>query len=128
MSASDAIPKPCRICRKLTTNKTGYCDEHEPAYLEQRAQYAARHDLRRGSPDKRGYDFTWRKVRKTYLLQHPLCEECEKHGRVTPAKEVHHIKAISEGGDRLNPDNLMAVCRACHQKFTEGQIKARRGK
>lgn len=130
MAAQSAIPRPCPICRKVNTNKTGYCDEHEPKYLEdkaiKKATWAARYDKKRGSPSKRGYDATWVKVRKNYLMQHPLCENCEKEGRIMPAREVHHIKAISEGGERFDFDNLMAVCRACHQKFTEEQIKARR--
>lgn len=126
MTAQSAIPKPCPICRKVNTNKTGYCNDHEGAYLERQALYQARHDKRRGSPSKRGYDNTWTKVRKNYLMQHPLCEQCEKEGRIMPAKEVHHIKAISEGGERFDFDNLMAVCRACHQKFTDQQIRERR--
>lgn len=125
--AVQAIPKPCPICRKVNTNKTGYCDEHEPAYLKQKAFYVYKYNVRRGSPSKRGYDATWVKVRKTYLMQHPMCEQCEKEGRITPAREVHHIKAINDGGARLDPDNLMAVCRPCHQKFTEEQMRARRG-
>lgn len=123
--AMDQIFRPCIVCRKLTLNKSSYCDEHQHIFEEKRALYRARHDLRRGTPSSRGYDSTWAKVRKTYLMQHPLCEQCQKEGRVTPAREVHHIKAISEGGDRLDPANFMAVCRACHQKFTEEQIKAR---
>lgn len=118
-----AIPKACKICRKLTTNKTGYCDVHEPAYLEHRAQIKANHELRRGSPSRRGYDATWVKVRKFYLVLHPMCEACEKAGRVTPATEVHHIVALRDGGERLDHENLMAVCRECHQRFTQEEIR-----
>lgn len=59
-------------------------------------------------------------------MEHPLCEECEKNGRVTPATEVHHVYQISNGKDELemqdialNPwkyDGLMALCQDCHQK------------
>lgn len=126
--AVQEIPRPCRICRKLTMNKSGYCKEHEHIAIEREQRHKARHDLRRGTPSRRGYDSTWVKVRKTYLLQHPLCEECEKHGRVMPAAEVHHIVALRDGGARLDPDNLMAVCRACHQKFTQEEIFNRREK
>lgn len=127
MAVPEAITRACPVCRKLTTNKSGYCDEHEKEYLERRDLYRARYDMRRGSPASRGYDRTWATVRKTYLSQHPLCEQCEKEGRVRPAKEVHHIKALQDGGERLNPDNFMAVCRECHRKFTEAEIRARKG-
>lgn len=33
----------------------------------------------------------WRNLRNAYLMEHPLCERCEKEGRITPATDVHHI-------------------------------------
>lgn len=120
------IPRPCKVCRKTTLNKNGYCDEHQAFFEEQekkRKQWFERH---RGSRHERGYDNTWYKVRKTYLMLHPLCEQCEKEGRLTLAKEVHHKIALRDGGSRLDPDNFMAVCRACHQKFTQEEIAKRR--
>lgn len=126
--ATGAIPRPCKICRKLTTNKNGFCDEHKSVGEEQVKRWQAQYDLRRGSPSRRGYDATWVKVRKTYLMQHPLCEQCEKEGRITPAREVHHIIALQDGGNRLDESNFMAVCHACHQKFTQEEIENRRKK
>lgn len=130
MAASAAIPKVCPICRKANTNKTGYCDVHEAKYLEDRkkarAMFAARFDKQRGSPSSRGYDHTWNKVRKNFLMQFPLCAKCMEQNRIMPAREVHHIKAISEGGARFDFENLMSLCRACHQKITEEQLKERR--
>ena len=62
----------------------------------------------------------WRKVRKNYLSLHPVCEQCEKLGKIIPAKIVHHkiyldtatynIPEIS-----LNFDNLEALCFDCHR-------------
>jgi 5-methylcytosine-specific restriction protein A len=76
-----------------------------------------RYDDRRGSAAARGYDARWDKAREAYLNRNPLCEMCEKEGRTTPAVLVHHKKPIDEGGERLNPDNLMALCRECHEKI-----------
>jgi len=66
----------------------------------------------------------WRKLREAYLMQHPLCEMCEKDGKVNEAVEVHHITPISNANDELgmkelgyNPDNLMALCEECHHKL-----------
>jgi len=66
----------------------------------------------------------WRKLREAYLMLHPLCEMCEKDGKVNEAVEVHHITPISNANDELemkelgyNPDNLMALCEECHHKL-----------
>lgn len=66
----------------------------------------------------------WRKLRQAYLMQHPLCELCEKDGKVKEATEVHHITPISNANDELsmkelgyNPNNLMALCEECHHKL-----------
>lgn len=66
----------------------------------------------------------WRKLRKSYLMQHPLCEMCLTEDRTTPACEVHHIKEINTGTNELemmniayDSNNLIALCSACHDKI-----------
>lgn len=66
----------------------------------------------------------WRKLRESYLMQHPLCEMCLKENKVRLAVEVHHITPISTAKDDLemkdigfNPSNLMALCEECHHKI-----------
>jgi 5-methylcytosine-specific restriction enzyme A len=63
----------------------------------------------------------WKRLRLWYLQQHPLCEECLKKDKITPAKEVHHKKKISTGVDideklsiALDENNLESVCIKCH--------------
>lgn len=61
----------------------------------------------------------WRKMRDTYLKEHPICEECLKKGIVTPAEDVHHIKSPFRGGEvnynmLLDYHNLESVCKDCH--------------
>jgi 5-methylcytosine-specific restriction protein A len=46
-----------------------------------------------------------------------LCEECEHDNRIKPADLVHHIIPLTDGGKRLDHDNLMAVCSRCHTKI-----------
>jgi len=65
--------------------------------------------------NERGYDAVWSKARKAYLTRTPLCERCLGSGLLTPAVLVHHIKPLDQGGDRLNANNLMALCRDCHE-------------
>lgn len=66
----------------------------------------------------------WVALRRAVLTEHPICQECERKGLLSPAKEVHHIvpveKATSESDmNALMYDrhNLMALCRACHVRL-----------
>lgn len=60
----------------------------------------------------------WQRFRAWYKAEHPLCEECLKHGRVTATEDVHHIVPINVRPDlALDQDNVLAVCRACHGKM-----------
>ncbi|MEM6560026.1 MAG: HNH endonuclease signature motif containing protein [Planctomycetota bacterium] len=75
---------------------------------------------RRGTPAearptaaRRGYDRQWRKLRDAHLKQHPLCTFC---GHAAAAAD--HIKPLSQGGERLDPDNCRSVCNPCHAKLT----------
>jgi 5-methylcytosine-specific restriction protein A len=61
----------------------------------------------------------WRKLRETYLKQHPVCEECLNKGKVTPATSVHHKESPFKKGEInrhlfLDYNNLMSVCHECH--------------
>lgn len=73
---------------------------------------------------------TWKDLRTSYIMEHPLCEVCLKKGLTVPSEEVHHIKYISSGTNNLemqdiayNPDNLIALCTECHHKIHNNQLK-----
>jgi 5-methylcytosine-specific restriction endonuclease McrA len=55
-------------------------------------------------------------VRKLYLEQHPLCVECQRVGKITPATVVDHITPINTGGARFDFNNLQGLCAHCHNK------------
>lgn len=68
----------------------------------------------------------WRKLRDTYMHQHPICQECLKQGKITPATDVHHIKSPFQHGEinynlLLDYDNLMALCKDCHGNIHAAQ-------
>ena len=61
----------------------------------------------------------WRKLRETYLKEHPLCEDCLAEGKVTPATDVHHIKSPFRKGEvnwnlLLDYNNLASLCKEHH--------------
>lgn len=53
----------------------------------------------------------WRAARAAALARDGYrCTECGRAGRL----EVHHVKAMGDGGAPLDVDNLKTLCRACH--------------
>lgn len=66
----------------------------------------------------------WRSLRLAKLQDNPLCENCERNGKVTAATQVHHKQFISTGDTLLDMqslgfdyNNLMSLCEDCHHKF-----------
>jgi 5-methylcytosine-specific restriction protein A len=63
----------------------------------------------------------WRDCRERQLRRRPLCEKCEREGRISCAEEVHHIRPIESVKDfeamkslAYDESNLMSLCRKCH--------------
>ncbi len=102
--------KPCSHpnCPKLTDGR--FCKEHEE-------QERKRYNKYERSPDAgRKYGRVWKRIRDRYFAAHPLCEQCQREGKLTPAVEVHHKLPVSQGGQHVH-DNLMSLCRSCHNKM-----------
>jgi len=51
------------------------------------------------------------------LMKQPLCEECQKYGKIVPATDVHHIVAKRDGGED-SEENFQSLCHSCHSKKT----------
>jgi len=103
--------KPCGYpgCPKLTHAR--YCEEHTRVMNTQYNKYQRPYD------SSERYGSEWRKIRNRYIKAHPLCEECLKTERLTPAQEVHHVLPIKKGGTH-DESNLMALCKSCHSRIT----------
>jgi 5-methylcytosine-specific restriction protein A len=109
--------KPCgySMCAALVEHGTRYCERHQAADRRRGREQ----DRARGSAAMRGYDRLWQRFRLVVLSERPLCEDCRSAGRrLTPATEVHHVRALRDGGARLDPENVRALCKACHSKRT----------
>lgn len=66
----------------------------------------------------------WKKLRNWYIMQHPCCENCLRHGLVIPATQVHHKKIINSGQtlDEMksiayDSEVLQSLCSSCHSKM-----------
>lgn len=106
------LRRPCRQpgCPELTDD--GWCERHKKQYNKQRDEY-------RKSSRERGYTSRWEKARLTFLRSNPLCVECEKEGRLTPATVVDHIHD-HKGNQELfwDVNNWQPLCKRCHDAKT----------
>ena len=110
--------KPCAHpgCPKLTADR--FCPEHT---VEDRREYTC---YRRDPATRRRYGREWRRIRNWYISLNPMCERCAAAGRITPAREVHHIIPLSEGGTH-DVENLMSLCKSCHSGITLAENNSR---
>lgn len=87
---------------------------------EKKKTYSDKKDTDMRKLRKQAYqNTTWRKLRDTYMKEHPICEECLKTGKITPATDVHHKKSPFRNGEvnyglLLDDKNLMSLCKECH--------------
>ena len=101
---------PCNQpgCPALVEPGQRFCPEH----LRQERK---RYDRDRGTSAQRGYGANHRKLRKKVLAEEPLCRECLKENKLTPATEMDH----SDGNQwNLERSNLQGLCHGCHSRKT----------
>lgn len=102
-----APKKPCRKpgCNELT--RSGFCHKH--------SSVERKYDTERKSSSQRGYNRKWREARLVFLSKNPICVECLKQTRLTPATVVDHI--VPHKGDPVlfwDVNNWQALCQKCH--------------
>ena len=107
--------RPCSYpgCPKLTDGR--FCEEHQKLENQRYEKYD------RDPAAKRRYGRAWKRIRDRYMNAHPLCDRCQREGRLVKAEQVHHIKPLAEGGDH-SENNLMSLCSSCHAKRTWGPL------
>jgi 5-methylcytosine-specific restriction protein A len=102
------MPKLCK-CGKIVDRRCFDC-------------YPTQH---KQTTKERGYGHDWKQLSQRKRKLDPLCEECQRHGIVTPAEHVHHIVPIAEAPHlRLEWSNLMSVCHSCHDKLEPGHTRS----
>lgn len=70
----------------------------------------------------------WQRFRRWFLARHPLCAECERTGRATPATDVDHITRRRERPDlALDESNCQALCKPCHARKTRSESRGTGG-
>jgi len=98
-------------CYKVSIYGKSYCVDH------MRQKYRTDQQIYKTTESNAIYKTSaWRNTRKDILHHEPYCRECAKHDRQTIATEIDHIKAIAEGGDKWDRDNLQPLCSDCHKR------------
>lgn len=119
-----AFKSPCAAggCGEATREK--YCETHTDEEQERKRKAWQQADEERPSPAERGYDRRWRKVSEMYRDKHPVCERCEElYSNTSAAALTHHIRPIEKGGNRLDTDNLWALCKRCHGDVHSSRVQ-----
>ena len=102
------IRRPCMQlgCSELVSSD-GYCPKHR------------RKKLPLASTGGADYDWRWQQQRAAWKSRHPVCAECQRHGRATSGKDVDHIIPFRGNLELLRAEwNLQTLCRRCHGRKT----------
>lgn len=117
--------RPGRMCRKcLATAEPGttLCAAHRNSVAIADSRRKAANPLPYNPNSK-----AWRTARRLTLFRYPQCAQIGDDGVRCPqlATEAHHVvKAtewVAQGGDYLDPANLVGLCRACHTRHTAAE-------
>lgn len=103
----------CAKCRAMAVSG-GLCEIHRKAADKQAA------DRQEHQWQSMYQTSTWRAMRLAQLAKEPLCQECMKEHRLTPATVADHA-VVHRGNPALfyDPDNLQSMCASCHSSKTD---------
>ena len=108
-------------CNEIT--KETYCEKHKKESRKHIRERNNKYNRYRKEYDPERYYFykskEWTKIRYLAISRDMgLCQECLKAGRRTRGTEVHHIIPIKDDWNkRFDLDNLVTLCRECHNKI-----------
>lgn len=69
----------------------------------------------------------WQQTRDYIIRLYPECVRCLENNIITEATDVNHIVNINiDWNRRLDIDNLEALCKSCHWKYTQQEIRERK--
>ena len=78
---------------------------------EPTCKHAVRDHVRRSAHTGKG-SWPMRRLSRNVRANNPFCQVCHEK----PSTEVHHVvKWVDSVEGRLDPRNLVACCRACHE-------------
>ncbi len=105
-------------CPRLVDKGRRYCDAH--AKVKRKEESEARPDYHKWYGHA-----SWKRARRRFLAENPLCVECTREGRTTAATEVDHI--VPHKGNRelfWDCGNWQPLCKECHSAKTMTELNA----
>lgn len=103
-------------CKELTHNSR--CAKHEKTKNQDTTKNRA------GDPFYSSA--AWLRLRNYKRMLNPLCEDCERDGRVTPMHAVDHVKTRREYPElELEIENLRSLCESHHNAKSAREQRAR---
>lgn len=111
--------KPCAYpgCSELVQDER-FCFNHQSENKKERKERDQYYDVHvRDQKAKAFYKSrAWQAVRRRALIRdYYLCQDCLTENRLTQADTVHHrVEIGKDWSKRLNMDNLVSLCAACH--------------
>ena len=106
----------CRNCRALIDYGHTYCLKCEEKIKKQRKQYTTE---RVKEADKYTKTATWQSLRKEIIIRDKgCCVLCFLSGKIEYRQlQVHHIiKRVDNPSLAYDRDNLVTLCRTCHEE------------
>ena len=65
------------------------------------------------------YNWRWAKYSKSRLRKYPLCVECLKNGKTTPATVTDHVDPHKGSRHKFwDKKNHASLCKKCHDRKT----------
>lgn len=120
------IKARCRKCRTKIEFGKSYCEECEKKVQAIRNS----HKNKKISSNSKINSSKWRKIREQAIIRDKgICVLCfVKHKRIfSKGLEVHHIVKRTEDPSLMyNLDNLVTVCRECHEELEKLPPKKQR--
>jgi len=104
--------------------------QHRPAFAPSKKQqrlntHKEYNRARRDQASQKFYNSgVWRRVSKYHKKLNPFCIRCYSKGYVVSVQVTDHIVPISQGGSKLDLDNLQSLCISCHNTKTAEEIKS----
>lgn len=105
-----SCPQPCANERYGCRNKRtqgSYCDD---CAADKKAE------RQRSESDPRYHTAAWTKYTRWFKRRNPICSRCGRN----QTKIVHHIVAVTDGGDFWDTENHDGLCFDCHE-IVEGR-------
>ena len=101
-----AAPRECSRpnCHQLVARPLRLCEAHRPKPK----------DNERPNSTRRGYGYTWQRLRRLVMHRQPICQVPGCH---QPSEDVDHIVPRTAGGGN-GFDNLQALCHRHHSRKT----------